>query len=493
MKLAWTARQRILALALTAGLTIGAYLLLSWRVEGPGFPLDDAWIHQTYARNLALRGEWAFIPGKLSAGSTAPLWTVLLGVGQWLRQPVGWAYALGGVCLLGLAWIGERLFRRLAVRPAGSFPWMGVFLLTEWHLVWAAVSGMEILLYAVVIVSIFYLLSQTRPPWLVIGVLTGLMVWIRPDGLTILGPALVVLAWKIYQEGWHWRPLAQLGLGFVLCVAPYLWFNWSLSGNWWPNTFYAKQAEYAIRQQEPYLGRFVHLALLPWIGAGVLLLPGWLYLVYRAVRHRLVLPLVMLVWWLGYTAVYAWLLPVDYQHGRYMMPAMPVCYLLAGVGTAGLLDAIGNRGWGVHIARQVWATSLGVAAAAFLAIGAWTYAQDVAIIQTEMVRTALWIDQNTPPDALIAAHDIGAMGYYARREMVDLAGLVTPEVIPFIRSEPRLAAYMTARQVDYLVTFPGWYPEMTEDLEAVYRTDGHYAPAQGGENMAVFRWKGENQ
>jgi hypothetical protein len=119
------------------------------RVEGPGFPLDDAWIHQTYARNLALRGEWAFIPGKLSAGSTAPLWTVLLGVGQWLRQPVGWAYALGGVCLLGLAWIGERLFRRLAVRPAGSFPWMGVFLLTEWHLVWAAVSGMEILLYAV--------------------------------------------------------------------------------------------------------------------------------------------------------------------------------------------------------------------------------------------------------------------------------------------------------------------------------------------------------
>ncbi len=50
----------------------------------PGFPLDDAWIHQTYARNLALLAEWAFIPGQLSAGSTSPLWTILLAPGTWI-------------------------------------------------------------------------------------------------------------------------------------------------------------------------------------------------------------------------------------------------------------------------------------------------------------------------------------------------------------------------------------------------------------------------
>jgi hypothetical protein len=27
-----------------------------------GFPLDDSWIHQSYARNLALPGEWSFLP-----------------------------------------------------------------------------------------------------------------------------------------------------------------------------------------------------------------------------------------------------------------------------------------------------------------------------------------------------------------------------------------------------------------------------------------------
>ena len=35
-----------------------------------GFPLDDAWIHQTYARNLGLRGMMAFSPDELSTGST---------------------------------------------------------------------------------------------------------------------------------------------------------------------------------------------------------------------------------------------------------------------------------------------------------------------------------------------------------------------------------------------------------------------------------------
>jgi hypothetical protein len=51
------------------------YLLRSRRLLGLGLPLDDAWIHQTYARSLADRGEWAFQAGEPSAGSTSPLWS----------------------------------------------------------------------------------------------------------------------------------------------------------------------------------------------------------------------------------------------------------------------------------------------------------------------------------------------------------------------------------------------------------------------------------
>ena len=49
---------------------------------------------------------------------------------------------------------------------------------------------------------------------------------------------------------------------------------------------------------------------------------------------------------------------------------------------------------------------------AFIFLGAHSYAEDVAVIESEMVVTAKWVAENLPPDALIAAHDIGALGYF---------------------------------------------------------------------------------
>lgn len=43
-----------------------------------GFPLDDSWIHLQFARNLAAGEGLAYDGGRLVAGSTAPLWTLLL-------------------------------------------------------------------------------------------------------------------------------------------------------------------------------------------------------------------------------------------------------------------------------------------------------------------------------------------------------------------------------------------------------------------------------
>jgi len=110
------------------------------------------------------------------------------------------------------------------------------------------------------------------------------------------------------------------------------------------------------------------------------------------------------------------------------------------------------------------------------------------VIESEMVTTAEWVSVNVPPGELIAAHDIGALGYFGKHDLVDLAGLISPEVIPFLRDDNRLATYMTGRGVRYLVAFPDWYPTLTLHLQPVFTTDAPYAPAQGGTNMTVYRW-----
>jgi hypothetical protein len=90
---------------------------------------------------------------------------------------------------------------------------------------------------------------------------------------------------------------------------------------------------------------------------------------------------------------------------------------------------------------------------------------------------------------LIAAHDIGALGYYGERVLVDMAGLVSPEVIPIMRDEVALARFLDSRGADYLMTFPGWYPKLVEHAELIYTTDATYSIEAGGENIAVYRWR----
>ena len=478
-----------LILAGLAALAMGIYLLASHTVFRIGFPLDDAWIHQTYARSLAQRGEWAFWQGQVSGGSTAPLWSALLALGYWLNlSPHLWAYALGVLLLWGIALLGENAVRWALPEYRSKFPWAGVFLLGEWHLVWAAGSGMETLLYALLVTSVLVLLLMGKRNYLALGALVGISLWLRPGGMTLLGPVAMVAI--LADESWsrRLRDLMGITLGFGIFLAFYLLFNLALTGTPWPNTFYAKQAEYAILQQQaPIWIRFLEEITLPLIGAGALLLPGALFYGWQVLQKRDIAALAGIIWFFGYAAIYAWRLPVTYQHGRYMMPTMSIFFIWGLMGMFALVGQVSKSRW-QPLLSFAWKISLALVWIAFFALGAKSYADDVSFIESEMVVTAQWVAENVPVDQLIAAHDIGALGYFAEREIVDLAGLVSPDVIPFIRDEAQLAAYLHQREVDYLIIFPEWYETLPNGLSVVYNTDGRFAPLLGGENMVIYRW-----
>lgn len=484
-------------LGLLSALSLGGYLLASWRTIGLGFPLDDAWIHQTYARNLAQRGEWAFLPGEASAGSTSPLWTLLLAAGHALGGgPYAPAYLLGWAILWGLAACGWWAFRRLCPARAGWAPWAGALLALEWHLAWAAGSGMETLLFGLLALAGMGGLAALGPGsgarprllvWTGLGALAGLSAWVRPDGITLLAPAvLVALAWPGKLR--HRLPtLLALLAGFALCFLPYLLFNLRLDGCLLPNTFFAKQAEYAAHRSLPLARRAWEVGVLPLIGAGLLLLPGFASLAWRSAVERRWERLAGALWCLGYLGLYAWRLPATYQHGRYAMPAMPVFFLWGLAGVASLAVPYSPLPW-KRILSRAWALALAATLLAFWGRGAAAYAWDVAVIESEMVAAARWVQANTEPEALVAAHDIGALGYFGERRLLDLAGLVSPQVIPMLGDEAALAEHLEASGADYLVAFPGWYPQLVRQAAPIYATGATFSPALGGENLTVYRW-----
>src|SRR5512137_395063 len=110
-------RSNLLRLACFMGLSasvVALYASLAASRTFAGYPLDDAWIHQTYARNWAETGQLAYVAGLASAGSTAPLWTLLLSVAYRLRiDPYLWSMILGVVFLAISAWLLSRLADRL--------------------------------------------------------------------------------------------------------------------------------------------------------------------------------------------------------------------------------------------------------------------------------------------------------------------------------------------------------------------------------------------
>jgi hypothetical protein len=479
----------LVVLTLAVAAAIGVYLLQSSAVYGVGYPLDDAWIHQTYARNLGTRGEWAFNPGQVSGGSTAPLWSALLAAGYRLNLPqMEWTFLLGALSLFALSLAGEGLLRTFSLRLRSTIPWAGLFLIGEWHLAWAAVSGMETLLYSTLILLVVWRLNRPRDQaWFSVGALIGLSVWVRPDGLTLLGPAGLVLLFSKQTEGTI-KAFGRLVVGVLLFFGPYLLFNYAVQGTPWPSTMYAKQAEYQALRELPLLIRWFNELRLPLIGAGIFLLPGFFWYAVQAAQKKNWAELGAVLWFLGYALVYALLLPVTYQYGRYFIPAMPVYFVTGLAGTVALVAVLGRGrvGW---VLVRVWLLSAAVSWLAFFAIGAGRYAQDVAIIETEMVQSARWVAENTEPGAVVAAHDIGAMGFFSQRRVLDMAGLVNPEVTPFIRDEARLADWLDAQQAGYLVVFSEWYEDLPVGKEKLFETDGNFSSASGGKNTIVYRWR----
>jgi hypothetical protein len=477
---------------LVAALGLGGYLFASAWTAGLGFPLDDAWIHQAYARNLGLRAEFAFLPGRPSAGSTSPVWAALLAVGYALRlEPHVWTYLVGWVVLTAVAYTGYKGLLILAPSRSSWAPWGAVLLGLEWHLVWAAGSGMETLLAALLVLSVLLFLARKTWNGWVPGLLIGLGAWVRPDLITLLGPVGLTLLLASPSWSIRFRKALKTLLGFGAIFLPYLLFNRLLAGTIWPNTFYAKQAEYAVLQQIPFLSRYSSQLTLPLIGLGIVLLPGLVYFIFKAWTSKSWGALSAVIWFLLYLAVYALRLPVTYQHGRYVMPAMPVLFLWGGTGLSLFLRQGEQVAWR-RVLGRTWLAVAGIVLVSFWGIGARAYANDVGFIESEMVKIAEWVAGNTAPDALVAAHDIGALGYFAGRDLLDLAGLVSPEVIPFIRNEDRLKEYLTEKGVNYLVTFPSWYPELVRGAAPIYQTQGLIGPLLGNENMAVYLWPADS-
>ncbi len=473
-------RVRLLDTVLLAAIVAAVFSLYLGielhRNRTAGFPLDDPWIHLTFARNLAQGMGFAFNPGEPVAGSTAPLWTLILAlVHLATRSPAAmvilakllaavFLFVAGGYALrLGTLLTGERkagLAASIAVVTLGP---MG----------WAVMSGMEVTLsVALTLAGIYYYLSRPRGPgWFVAWLLFGLAVWARPEALVL--PGFVGLDVLLRRRFGKDRVVFWKGLAVWLAVMlPYFVFNFVLSGSPLPQTFDAKAGPTSIlavfsRRDLSLLGRLVTSAVPLYVGEYAaflwrvnpvlaLLVPiGLAGLMRQAIRADRRSSFLVALFGLGFVPVMGLAAPVfgpAFQSGRYVGN---VSALLAVVAVVGVL-----------FLRQLLRTGLVWALLAPVSFNAVTVtlatsrntAQAAKSINQMQVKLGHWLRDNTPESATLACNDIGAIGYFSGRKVIDLSGLVTKEILAYREVESGRERFILDVRPDYLVIFPVSFP-----------------------------------
>lgn len=479
-----------LLISMVAAVMALIYLATELKInQRPGFPLDDPWIHLTFARNLAQGQGFAYNPGEPVQGSTAPLWTLLLACFHcFTGNPVimVWiAKVLGIILLIITAGFGYRLTAHLT-HSNGAGIVCGIGLTAYSHLNWAMVSGMEVtLVTALVLGGSYYAITapRGRKSWLS-PVLFALAVYARPESLLIAGFLLleaVIRRGRQFADGW------LKGMVYLLLLVPYFVLNWCYSGSLFPQTYLAKVGATSLPGaiaagdqtqitrllfQMPwvYLGGFVAhlwtgnpvLTMLTGIGLGVM--------IYEFVRSRgkarLLLPLLVI----GYAPLQGMIAPFvrpAFQSGRYLGSPVAASVVVAVFGAWFILQRI-RRG------RPGGLVLLGLLAGFNLITTARSTARNTALaessINRQQVAVAEWLAANVPRNSLIACNDVGAIGYLSRCRVLDLLGLVTRDVLPYRRRQEQERTgqayldYLRERKPDYLAIFPDWFPFVEKAL-----------------------------
>jgi hypothetical protein len=478
-------RRADFVVAAAAILPLAYFCVREQQIAGAaGFPLDDAWIHLHFARNIAEGAGFSYSDGVPVAGSTAPVWTVLL----------AGALALGGppivlVKTLGaLATVGAAVLTRHAAVAWGAPPvpslLTAVALASSGPLVWGALSGMEVSLAAAFVAAALLAHARDRTMWT--AVWAALAVLARPEALLLV--PLFLLA----------RPLAfgRL-LGFVLItltvLAPPVLFSLATVGSPIPATAVAKVeggllgwlsgvhepwrqllVERPLRFMTAWVG---WLATINWVLPATIL-PG-LWFAWRQTGRALGFVSLAL---LAHPLAMAWFAPYrdpSFQEGRYSIHLLPLAFVLVALGLSALP-------W-PRLALTVFL----VCALVPLGRAADRYAWGVQNINAMQVHLGHWVGAHLPPTARIAVNDIGAIAYFSRHSLIDLMGLVTPDIIPYRRDGERgIIRYLAEHCPDYLIVFPTWFPQLTarrESLQPIYRVRLERNEVAGGSEMVVYR------
>lgn len=451
-------------------------LALASRLIPGARTIDDAFITFRYARNILAGNGFGYNPGEHVLGTTTPLYTILLSTlglltgGEQASFPqiaiVVNAVADAFTCLLLL-----NLGRRLASPQVG----LGA------ALVWAiapssvtfAIGGLETSLYVLLLTGTISAYLQRRP--LLTALLGALALLTRPDALLLLGPlGLDRLLSELRNKRnlnheqrpgvhcYHLRPLFKEAILFSLILLPWVIFATVYFGSPIPHSIAAKSLVYRLPPEAALVRLIQHYAT-PFqdnltfgtagIGFGLILYP-FLYLVGALNilrRERRSWPFLIYPWL--YLAVFAAANPLIFRW--YLTPPLPAYILFILLGADQLVTDLWRK-IKPRVSDPFQPALLRVMTVVFIILipmslisRNWTLhpehglqhpAPDMAWYELELLyhQAAVLLEPHLGVNTVLAASDIGVLGYYTPARILDTVGLISTQALQYYPLDPKI-------------------------------------------------------
>ncbi|MCP4152240.1 MAG: hypothetical protein GY757_31165 [bacterium] len=472
-----------LLMALFCLYCVTAYFNFSADVNGLAtFPLDDAWIFwgfsKTFAGSAELSLNAATPPGP---GVTSPGYMLLLSlfIELGLTNEFLVNLILNCIFLFGAAVLLFKLIDYELKDVVMSFLIAVLFILDS-RAVSIANSGMETFLFIFILLLVFWFhvkvsaapLEKKNYRWFFLSL--GIGFWVRPEILIVL-PVLMVINFKSYFLAANRKKvLVKLFMGSLFFIVPFLCYFVFLkvfTGHFWLNTGAAKTDFYSyipkweyIKESVLYLGRTA-FPVIPLLFLAALV--RWVFVRKPGDTERSTwfgldknFAMIFCYFMIFWTAYFLYL-PLLYHFGRYIFPLVPLLLIAA----AFSLKAVsGKFKYAVYIVL-------------FLAVvlgfynfqkGKDFYAYECRSFLSRHIKLSYWINENLPEDVSIATHDIGAIGYFTGKRVIDIIGLMDSEAVGISRDPEAIRSFLMKRKCDYIAVISSWF--VVQNAELLYET-----------------------
>jgi hypothetical protein len=427
-----------------------AAIALACAVIYRDFAQDDAFITYRYARNLVEGHGFVYNLAEPVLGTTTPLYTLLLAlVGKITGQDIPWISHWVSIASL---WLGGVALFYLS-KPHGTLLAATAAALFISNPLYVSSIGMES--FFLVCLLLFTLKDYVDRRFARAGVLLGFLLLTRYE--TVLLAALLGAHFIVrYRRIPYWMASAVVML--LLWAA----FAWRTFGGIIPQSATAKLLEARIP--------FALGAVVWWhffarqIAAYSVMIPLAVAGAYAGFRRRRYDSAHLLLFaWSGVYCVAASLYAGSFPW--YYAPLVPGVSILAAWGIESVIDFLAALGRRIirreSLARAFQPVLFAIVALSLIGLNIALWSDEWSDAGGQIVDTryaayreaADWLNRHAGGADTLAAEEIGVLGYYTRLKIIDLYGLVTPELTPWLAAGlvETLKASLRLHSPDYVL------------------------------------------